>query len=115
MFYGYMPYDVIGSLKDYREVTMDMLLNPDCNISMEEPKKKDKTSLGFIPEGCYIVVAVPALCEYDVKKDNGMGGQVEFDESTFGVNGVSVIFDDLEYKIFGELTIMSGERFIYIN
>ena len=115
MYYGYMPYDVIGGLADFKDVTIDMLLNPDCNISMEEPQRKDKTSIGVVPEACYIIVAVPALCEYTVVKDNGMGGQVEFSEEDFGCNNLSVMINDLEYKIFGEITLVSGERFIYIN
>ena len=110
-----MPYEVIGGLSSYRDVTLDMILNPDCNMSFEEPCKKDRTCLGVVPEACYIIVGVPTLCEYKVTKDNGMGGKVEFDEESFGCNGLKIMLDDIEYSIYGELTLIPGERFIYID
>ena len=48
------------------------------------------------------------------KKDDGLGGLVDFDESVIGANNLEVEFEGEKYLLFGEYTIIDGERFIYI-
>ena len=43
------------------------------------------------------------------------GHLVDFDEATIcGANGVEVDFDGEKYLLFGEYTIITGERFVYV-
>ena len=115
MYYGYIPYSVTGDIESYADITMEMIKHEDSVIVEEVVQTKGKTSLGIVPDVCFIFVAVPAICEYVVTKDNGMGGKVAFVDDEFGANNLSVVYNDMEYKVYGELTLISGERFIYID
>ena len=116
LYYGYIPYSVTGTISDFKEISEDMVKHADSMMIESEPVSKDKVSLGVVPEGCYIVIAAPSICEFKVTKDNGMGGKVEFNDTDApGANGVEVMFGDVQYDLFGELALVSGERFIYID
>jgi hypothetical protein len=115
MYYGYIPYEVTGDITSMQDITIDMLKNPNSKVVEAVPGNLSKTSLGVVPEACFIVVAVPAAGDFLVTKDNGLGGKVAFNEDDFGANNATVIYNNIEYKIFGELAIASGERFIYID
>lgn len=115
MYYGYIPYSVTGDIAEYTDITLNMLQHSDSFIVKEEPKAKDKTSIGSVPEACFIIVAIPASYGLTAKKDSGMGDKVQFSESDFGCNGASVIYNNVEYYLFGEITLVAGERFIYIE
>ena len=120
MYYGFIPYSVTGTISSFKQITLEMITHNDSMMIPSTPMSKDKVSLGFVPEGCYMVVAVPALSELVVTKDNGMGGKVEFTTSEApGANGVEVTYsvngEDVVYKLYGELALVSGERFVYID
>jgi hypothetical protein len=108
-----MPYTV-ADIEQFTDITIDMIKHEDCMMFTAE-EGLEKASVGVVPEGNYIVVAVPKSLGMVAKKDNGLNGQVEFDESVKGANGVEVDFDGVAYLLFGELAIMSGERFIYVR
>lgn len=120
MYYGFIPHSVTGTISSFNEITLEMIQNENSMMVASNPVSKDQVSLGFVPEGCYMVVAVPALSNLVVTKDNGVGGKVEFNvteapganglEKTYVVNGEEVV-----YKLYGELALVSGERFIYID
>lgn len=114
-YYGYIPYLVAGNIKSYQDITIDMIQHQDSSITIEEPQKRNKTSIGYVPEACFIFVAIPKDAELAAFKDNGMGARVKFTEDDFGANGVDVVYNNIDYKVFGELTLVSGERFIYID
>lgn len=84
-------------------------------MAEELPQTKGKTSTGDVPQGDLILIAVPAAYNYIVTKDNGFGGKTAFDETNFGCNNLAVIYNGVEYRLFGELAMVSGERFIYID
>lgn len=113
MYYGYMPYTVNETMTSYEDINIEMIRHADSVMS-ETEGKLNKQSLGNIPEGCFIVVAIPAELEYVAKKDNGVGDQVDFDESIMGANGLEIMLNGKPYRVYGEMTITSGERFIYI-
>ena len=120
MYYGFIPYSVTGTISSFKQITLEMITHNDSMMTPSTPMSKDKVSLGFVPEGCYMVVAVPALSELVVTKDNGMGGKVEFNTTEApGANGVEVTYsvngEDVVYKLYGELALVSGERFVYID
>lgn len=110
MFYGVLS----GRIQSFREVTMEML-NNDKGVISTRPGERPSISLGYVPQGTYIVVAIPAIYNYVISKDNGFGGKVAFDESVIGANGLDVKFDDIPYRIYGEFVLVGGNRQIFIE
>lgn len=116
MYYGFIPYEVSGTLKGYSEITMDMIQSENGSMISSKSTSKNKASVGYVPEGCYMVVAVPAVCNFKVYKDNGMGTKVEFNTTdTIGANGIKVMYGNVLYELYGEMALIAGERFIYIE
>ena len=113
IYYGYFPYSVDASLNDFNNVTIDHILHDDA-VMKTANGVLDKTSLGNVPEACFIIVAIKEDLNLKAQKDNGIGGLVDFDESVCGANNLKVNFNGQSYLLFGEYTIISGERFIYI-
>lgn len=114
IYYGYIPQSVYGYPESFKDITIDMIINEACSMNTtNEPL--EKTSIGVVPEGCIIVVAVPKESNFVAMKDNGFGGLVSFDEEFLGANGVEVKYNDVDYMLFGEFSSVTGERFIYIK
>jgi hypothetical protein len=113
VYYGYFPYTVNPELRNYADIKLEYILHEDAVMETAEGVL-DKTSTGHIPVGGFIVIAVKKELGLTVKKDDGIGGLVEFDETDSGANGVEVVFDGVEYLLFGEFAVIDGERFIYI-
>ena len=115
MFYGFIPYESSGVVNNFDSITLEMINNSgDCMKSMKN-EAIGKTSIGMASEGSIVLVAVPAAFEYRVTKDNGFGEKVPFDTEVFGANGVIVNFNDIEYKLYGEMMLTTGELFIYVD
>lgn len=115
IYYGYIPYEVYGdNVTGFQDVTIDMIKNE--NAGMQETKVAlEKQSIGEVPEGALIMVAIPAANSFVAKKDDGLGNAVAFDESTMGANGLEMEIDGKAHKVYGELALVAGERFIYIG
>lgn len=119
IYYGYIPYSVTGMLKNgYEDITLDMIKHQDSHISTSSDKVEGKINVGdgIVPEECYIIVAVPKDKGIVVKKDDGFGGKVNFGvgDGIHSANGVDVEYEGVQYSLYGELTLVSGERFIYM-
>jgi hypothetical protein len=114
IYYGYIPCDAIPEVTSYEQITIDMIKH-DNAVMQEAAGSFDKASVGIVPEACYIVIAVPKNLNLVATKDNGLGGKVAFDESVIGANGIEVVFDGIVYNLYGEITLISGERFIYVG
>ena len=116
MYYGRLSIEEVGgSVIPYSDITSDMIING-SNIEKVEASVLDKTSMGLASDtsiGDYVVIAVPS--EYTVTKDNGIGGKVSFSEDTSGANGIPIIIEDVEYKLYGEILLFQSEIFIYID
>lgn len=115
MYYGYIPYEVSGTLDNLGDITLDMIVASGNSVTSRVNEGIGKVSVGVAPQGSIVFVAVPKVFGYSVMKDNGFGGKVAFDEDILGANGISVMYDDLEYKIYGELVLTDGELFVHIN
>ncbi len=114
VYYGYFPYTVDENFNNYANLTMDHLNHEDSVMNTADGVM-DKTSVGQVPEGCFIVIAIKKDLGLVAKKDDGFGGLVSFDENTsIGANAVEVELEGEEYLVYGEFTIVDGERFIYI-
>lgn len=119
IYYGYIPYSVTGMLKNgYEDITLDMIKHQDSHISTSTDKVEGKINVGdgIIPEECYIIVAIPKDKGIVVKKDDGFGGKVNFGvgDGIHSANGIDVEYEGVQYSLYGELTLVSGERFIYM-
>lgn len=114
MFYGIIDPTTSGVVTSYSDITIDMLNNSDTVISTI-PGERIALSMGYVEEGTYIIIAVPTIYDFNVTKDNGFGGKVAFDDDIVGANGIDVKFNGLAYRLYGELALASGERFIYIE
>lgn len=118
MWYGYIPYDEQLGAIEYSDIFYELIKEND-NMNCVEVKTMDKTSLGVVPMGALIVIAVPEKCEnFDnlvAMKDNGFGGKVPFDEEILGVNGMVVDFNGVNYKLYGEMLLTDAEIFFYID
>ena len=113
VYYGYFPYTVNQELMNYADVKFEYLQHEDAVIE-EAEGVLGKTSIGLVPEACFIVVAIKKDLGLVAKKDDGIGGLVDFDESVVGANNLEVEFEGEKYLLFGEYTIIDGERFIYV-
>lgn len=113
VFYGYFPYTINQNLMSYADIKLDYLQHEDAVID-EAEGVMGKTSIGLVPEACFIVIAIKKELGLVAKKDDGIGGLVDFDESVVGANGLEVEFENEKYLLFGEYTIIDGERFIYV-
>ena len=119
IYYGYIPYSVTGMLANgYEDITLDMIKHQDSHITTSSNKVEGKINVGdgIIPEECYIIVAVPRDKGIVVKKDDGFGGKVNFGvgDDVHSANGINVEYEGVQYSLYGELTLVSGERFIYM-
>ena len=116
MWYGRLKTNEVGgAVIPYSSITADMIKNSN-NLTKQSPSTLGKTSLGLessTETGDYIVVVVPP--EYTVKKDNGFGDKVIFNEDDAGANGINITIDGNEYKLFGEILLAPAEIFIYID
>lgn len=113
IYYGYISFEKFD-VRDFSNMTLDMIQDETSSIQTTEGTL-EKVSVGVVPEAQLIVVAIPKASNFVAMKDNGLGGQVPFDESVIGANGAEADFNGVPYMLYGELTLMSGERFIYIN
>ena len=115
IMYGYIPFEVDYNITGYQDFYMGMFKHDLSVIKEVEDGPIEKESLGIVPEAGLMVVAIPSDMSYVGYKDNGIGEAVAFDESTMGANGIEIELAGTMYRIYGELAIVSGERFIYVQ
>lgn len=110
--YGYITSDSITSVT---QITAEML--------QQETMKKvdagtiDKTSLGTVPEGAWVVILVPE--GYTATKFDGISGKTTFAEDNgaagTGANGADFEIEGIKYKLYGEFKLNSAELFFYVD
>ena len=121
MYYGRLPIaDVGGKVILFNQITEAMILKgvTDGKLTKSAPHTLKKESLGKYSQtavGDYAIVVVPTSKNYTVTKDNGLGGKVPFDEDTSGANGIDITVNTVPCKLYGEILIAQGEKFIYID
>ncbi len=116
MYYGYIPYEVSGVIDNYTEITKDMITRSGKTVISANAERVGKVSVGNVPVGALVIVAIPAIYKFTVTKDNGLGGKVAFrTDGVVGANGADVVFDETQYKIYGEMLLTDGELFVHID
>lgn len=110
--YGYVISDRIQSVT---EITSAML--EQSTIRQVSASALDKTSLGTIPAGAWVVVLVPE--GYHVTKFDGISGKIPFSENNgmtgTGANGKDFWVEGIKYKIYGEFKLTTAELFFYVD
>ncbi len=116
IYYGYIPVEVHGGLfESFEQITPELIKDERNVFEIVEPQYLDKAPIGNVPANALIIVLVPEAGNYKVFKDNGMGTKENFDESVAGSNGTIFEMDEINYVLYGEFAIVSGERFIYVT
>lgn len=99
-------------ISSFADITADMVQG----LNHIDALKMEKTSLGEINVGETIIVAVPEDVGNKAYKDNGFDEPMKFAEEILGSNGGhTVVVDGINYRIFGELMIVNGEMFVYVE
>lgn len=125
MYYGYIVDDTLSS---YNKITQD-IINTNValgNLKVSNASSLSKTSIGIVPSGAWMFIAVPQSTQYLPTKDNGIGQKVKFDvdddieagnpDKILETNGNVILnLSNSNYLVFGEYSTIEGERFIYID
>lgn len=113
MYYGFIPYSVSGSI-EYEDVTKELLEIE--TVKKVTPGVLQKTSTGIFDEGDMVIVAFPSSYNLVAYKDNGFNSKVPFDGIGVPcVNGLDVKIGGVDYKVYGEMMLVSGELFVYVD
>lgn len=117
MYYGYIPYETAGDIQSVTAVTADML---ECSSMISAaPGPLDKTSIGTVPAGAWIIVLIPENSGLTAAKYNGINGATNFEVDNgitgSGANGANVTIGGITYLVYGEFCLSEGEYFIYTN
>ncbi len=119
MYYGYIPASVANGVYRVAEITRAMLESPASSIVIAAPETLEKMSIGTVPAGALVVVAIPSDANMAASKFNGINGRAPFAEFTgaeqTGANGVAVEIDGVSYDVYGEFKLSAAELFIYID
>lgn len=115
MYYGFIPYKISGSI-EYEDVTKELLEECSETVKQVEPAELNRVSTGQFTEGDMVIVAFPASYNLVAYKDNGLNNKVKFDGTGVPcVNGLDVNIGGVAYKVYGEMMLVSGELFIYVD
>lgn len=114
---GKMYYGCINDGTTYKvsQITADML-------TADTVTEADAGALtATVPQtmGGVLFVLVPATSGLIVKKDDGVGNKVAFDEdigaSGTGANGATITLNGTDYKAYGEFSLIDADTIIYIG
>lgn len=112
IFYG----KVVDQISSFEEITEEMLLDAQNTIVSVSAGTMGKTGIAGVEPGNKVLVLIPADYDYVATKDDGIGGKMAFDESVMGANGgVTVTVDGVEYRVYGEMMLVGGEVFVYVD
>lgn len=101
-----MYYGVIRGLTSFGAITSAQL----AGLTKLSSKPSAMVSVG-VTAGDTLVVLTKGDA---VKKDDGIGGKVDFASTIMGANGESITIDGVNYKVYGETFIVSGNVGFYI-
>lgn len=101
-----MYYGVIRGLTAFNAITPSQL----AGLTKLSSKPAAMVNVGVTAGDTLVVLTKGAV----VKKDDGVGGKVDFATTVMGANGESVTIDGVNYKAYGETFIVSGNVGFYI-
>lgn len=112
-----MYYGCINDGTTYKvsQITADMLTADTVTEADAGAMQVNVTA----PAGAVLFVLVPADSGLTVMQDDGVGGQVPFNEDNgatgTGANGIDLTLNGTAYKAYGEFSLVDAETIIYIN
>lgn len=123
---GVLPYDESGdigwmdfeqSILNVNESSLEKNVNADNLIKLMEDEMPIAESIEvYMVEGDYFIAVVPE--GYTVMIDNGNGTPTPFTngngELPVNTEPVKELIGGVQYYIFGIMSLMSGNRFIYV-
>lgn len=119
MYYGYIPYEVAGSITAVTQITLAMLSAPGSTVQSGPASILGKTAVGSPPAGSWLVVFVPAAAGLSAQKFDGLSGPVDFAADNgapgTGANGSNVSLDGDDYLVYGEFRLAASDAHIYVN
>ena len=101
-----MYYGVIRGLTSFGAVTSAQL----AGLTKLSSKPTAMVGVGVTAGDTLVVLTKGDV----VKKDDGIGGKVDFSNAIMGANGEDVTIDGVNYKAYGETFIVSGNVGFYI-
>lgn len=113
MFYGILDPEIVGNIKDFKDITHEMIDNSE--LITTRPGSRESVKVNNIKQGQYVLVAIPAMYICNVQKDDGFGEKVPFDENIVGANGIDIDLFGEDYRLFGEMALIDGDMTIYID
>lgn len=108
------PYLYFGAMRSVfmRWEDLGTCQAAELRITPEKPKKPITID---VRAGETVAVLTPEAMNVTVKKDDGFGNKVDFDETFFGANGVPITLGDDKYIAYGERMTVSGKVTLYIE
>ena len=89
-------------ISSYGNITEEMVTNFTASDAIENFPLE-------VNQGDKVVLLVNADMEYYGCKNDGFGGKVPFNTEVLGANGeYSLTVEDVEYRVYGELSLVSG-------
>lgn len=129
MYIGYMDADVLREygvldngfteiFKSINKDAVDAAVNKGT-LSKEVVAMKGKTAFKNAPDDTVTMILIPTSSSLKATKDNGIGGQIEFDHPQLNTNGETIIdLGGVPYKVYGEyqsIAIINRSKNYYIN
>lgn len=112
MYYGIIDPAEVGTIEYFTDITFEMV-SAEGNISTK-PGERVSIPIHNVKQGQIVFVAIPVIFDLVAYKDDGLGNSMAFDETVVGANGIDVEFNGQNYLIFGEFSLVSGNRFVSI-
>lgn len=123
---GVLPFDESGeigwidfeeSILNINESSLEKNVNADNLIKLMEDEVPIAEKIGvYMIEGDYLIAVVPE--GYTVMIDNGNGTPTPFTDGNgelpVNTEPVKELIGGVQYYIFGIMSLMSGDRFIYV-
>lgn len=102
---GVIQYGTIADIKNYSEITEEMLEG-----QLKEIPVNDKELALNVSKGSRIVVLLPLIWTYlTARKWNGLNTFIPFSNSIMGANGETVVkYKERDYKVYGEFMPVNG-------
>ena len=102
------------------QLTFEMITHENATYFTSEtpiPTKTNATGVvkGLVPGDNWVYCAIPASMNAICYQDNGFGGLTDFnEEDNLGVNGIPMVYNGVDYLLFGEYVSFSNQYDFYM-
>ena len=127
MYYGHTPADMIskynltainpnGYFSNITEECIKECVEKGYMIETDA-KAMGRTSIGIVPKGSLMVIAVPSSSNLEVKQDNGFGAQIEFTVTPVTNGEQKTTVNGISYDLYGQYVSITyyNDKYFYVN